>query len=233
MTHHVFVTSLSFVSPHIHRIPSPFATQDSSRLSIGDLMNDMMSIRNDYKLCTKELASMKRDQRSKGSTKTSMQVTKGGEVEDQRKAMFAAILSRGSKEDGALKQPPDPRQALFAAIKSRNVDIDAGSEDDTPESGAEYTPGIHRLQKFLIHSKSILYIANEDLDAAIRACKVSSFDVNLCAGNLRSVSCTVHIPTNTGSCTVLRRGRWRAIRRVIIAGAIQFCSITREWCEEI
>jgi hypothetical protein len=203
--------------------------QDSSRLSIGDLMSDMISIRNDYKLCTKELASMKHDQRSKGLTKTSMKVTKGGEVEDPRKAMFAAILSRGSKEDGALKQPPDPRQALFAAIKSRQVDKDDGSDDDSSESGAEYTPGVHRLQKFLTHSKLILSIANEDLDAAIRACKVSSFDVNPRAGNLRSVSCTVHIPTNIGSCTILWRGRWRAIRRVVIAGAIQFCSFPREW----
>jgi hypothetical protein len=158
-----------------------------------------------------------------------MKVTKGGEVEDPRKAMFAAILSRGSKEDGALKQPPDPRQALFAAIKSRQVDKDDGSDDDSSESGAEYTPGVHRLQKFLTHSKSILSIANEDLDAAIRACKVSSFDVNPRAGNLRSVSCTVHIPTNIGSCTILWRGRWRAIRRVVIAGAIQFCSFPREW----
>ena len=132
-------------------------------------MNDMISLRNDYKLCEKELASMKSDQRPKGLPRsTSSKVTKGSELVDPRKALFAAILSRGPKEDDALNQPP-----LFSAIKNRRLDNDERNDDDSPETDVEYSPGVYRLQKFLIHSKSILSIADEDLNAAIRACKVS------------------------------------------------------------
>lgn len=155
--------------------------QDSSRLSIGDLMNDMISLRNDYKLCTKELSSMKRDQRSKGLTKTST-IAKGNEVEDPRKALFAAIASRGSKEDDTLKPSPGPRKALFAAIKKK-VDNDDESNDDSSDPGVSYTPGVHRLQRFLIHSKSTLSIADQDLDSAIRACKVSWGVFHPCASH--------------------------------------------------
>ncbi len=153
--------------------------QDSSRLSIGDLMNDMISLRNDYKLCTKELSSMKRDQRSKGLTKTST-IAKGNDVEDPRKALFAAISSRGSKDDDTLEQSPGPRKALFTAITKKKVDNDEEMDDDTSVPGVAYTPGVHRLQRFLIHSKTILSIADEDLDSAIRACKVSWGVVNPC-----------------------------------------------------
>lgn len=137
-------------------------------------MNDIISLRNDFKLCTNELSKMKRDQRLKVLPKKSTKVANGSEADDPRKALFSAILSRGSKEDDKVKQPPDPRKALFAAISKRKADSNEESDDDTADTGVEYTPGVHRLQKFLIHSKSILSIANDDLDSAIRACKVSS-----------------------------------------------------------
>lgn len=148
-------------------------------------MNDMISLRNDYKLCTKELSSMRRDQRPKRLTKSSTKVAAGGEVNDPRKALFAAILSRGLKEDDTINHPPDTRKALFAAITKRKVDNDEESDDDSQETGVQYSSGVQRLQKFLIHSKSILSIADDDLDSAIRACKVSCYSgVNACASYL-------------------------------------------------
>lgn len=136
-------------------------------------MNDIISLRDDFKLCTNELSKMKRDQRLQVLPKTSTKAANGSERDDPRKALFSAILSR-SEEGDKLKLPPDPRKALFAAITKRKADNDDESDDDTADPGVEYTPGVHRLQKFLIHSKSILSIANDDLDSAIRACKVNS-----------------------------------------------------------
>ena len=86
---------------------------------------------------------MKSDQCSKGLTKTSTKIAKGSEVEDPRKALFAAISSRGSREDDKLKQPPDPRKALFAAITKKKVDNNEKSDDDTSDPGVAFTPGVH------------------------------------------------------------------------------------------
>lgn len=168
--------------------------QDSSRLSIGDLMNDMISLRDVYKLCTKELSSMKRDQRSKGLTTTSTKISKENEVEDPRKALFAAISSRSSKEDDKMKQPPDQRKALFAAIIKKKMD-NKESDDDTSDAGVAFTPGVHRLQRFLIHSKSILSSADAKLDLAVEACKVGWAVVTCCANHNIGYA-TTHIHTS-------------------------------------
>jgi len=148
--------------------------QDSSRLLIGDLLGDMNTLRKDYKLCKTELASMKRDQSKKkaSSMPKKANVDEGG---DPRKALFAAIQSRGSaKEDDSPKQEEssDPRQALFAAIKKKGEATKDDSSPTSSSSNVKYTPGVHRLSKFLIHSKSILCRAERDQDEAIRACKV-------------------------------------------------------------
>ena len=94
------------------------------------------------------------------------------------------LPSCGLKEDDTINHPPDTRKALFAAITKRKVDNDEESDDDSQETGVQYSSGVQRLQKFLIHSKSILSIADDDLDSAIRACKVSYSGVNACASYL-------------------------------------------------
>ena len=152
-------------------------SQDSSRLLIGDLLGDMNTLRNDYKLCKTELASMKRDQSSKRVTRSmSKKIKDESDVGDPRKALFAAIQSRGSSaKDDASPTPEtsDPRQALFAAIKNKKKDESTDKDCTTQESSnVKYTPGVHRLSKFLIQSKSMLSRAEKDQDAAIRACKV-------------------------------------------------------------
>ena len=119
---------------------------------------------------------MKRDQ-SKKKTSSMPKKAHVDEVGDPRKTLFAAIQSRGSaKEDESPKQEEssDPRQALFAAIKKKG---EATKDNSSPTSSSssssvKYTPGVHRLSKFLIHSKSILCRAERDQDEAIRACKV-------------------------------------------------------------
>jgi hypothetical protein len=145
---------------------SEFPTiQDSCRLSIGDLMNNLTLLRNDYKLCKSELTSMKRDQSSKRITR-SMSKKIENEIsinDDPRGALFAAIKSRSSKN-----QDDDPRNALFAAIKNKQIPQSADTDEESPS----YTPGVHRLQIFLNESKSTLALAEKDQDAAIRACKV-------------------------------------------------------------
>jgi len=152
--------------------------QDSSRLLIGDLIGEMTTLRNDYKLCKTELTSMKRDQSSKRVTRSmTKKIIDESEVGDPRKAMFAAIQARKAKHDSPQLEPPvsaDPRQALFAAITSKKNSATATSDnnDDSPASSdVKYSPGVHRLQKFLSHSKTILSLAERDQDAAIRACK--------------------------------------------------------------
>lgn len=119
---------------------------------------------------------MKRDQSSKRVTRSMSKTIKDeGEVDDPRKALFAAIQSRGDPEKKKdVSPPPDPRQALFAAIKNKNKEGGATSDKDgdTLPSDVTYTPGVHRLQKFLNHSKTALSLAERDQDAATRACKV-------------------------------------------------------------
>ena len=105
---------------------------------------------------------MKRDQSSKRVTRSmSKKIKDESDVGDPRKALFAAI------------QTSDPRQALFAAIKNKKKDESTDKDCTTQESSnVKYTPGVHRLSKFLIQSKSMLSRAEKDQDAAIRACKV-------------------------------------------------------------
>ena len=146
---------------------------------IGDLLGDMNTLRSDYKLCKNELASMKRDQSSKRVTRSmSKKIKDESEVADPRKALFAAIQSRGAVEEAETSKEKennsDPRQALFSAIKNQKKKDETTERDndvDSPTS-VKYTPGVHRLSKFLIHSKSILCSAEKDQEAAIRACKV-------------------------------------------------------------
>jgi hypothetical protein len=130
----------------------------------------MNSLRKDYNLCKTELTKMKNDQSSKRVTRSmATKITDDSEVEDPRKALFAAIKARAPKEASA--PPTDPRQALFAAIKSRKQDTSVAN-DETNDSNTEYSPGVQRLQDFINHSKAILSLAESDQDAAIRACKV-------------------------------------------------------------
>jgi hypothetical protein len=135
-------------------------------------MNDMNSLRNNYKLCKSELTTMKRDQSSNGLTR-SMSKKVSDKVDDPRTALFAAIQSRGSKKNGESPSSiSDPRQALFAAIKNKKSANNTETHGDSPASDVQYSPGVHRLQRFLNDSKSILSLAEKDQDAAIRACKV-------------------------------------------------------------
>jgi len=152
--------------------------QDSSRLLIGDLIGDMEAFRKDYKLCKTELTSMKRDQSSKrvtrSMTKKIKEESSSGEVNDPRNAMFAAIKAQGvSKEKSDPSKPAessDPMQALFGAIKSRNKSsTTTDTSGDSPP--VKYSPGVLRLEEFLTHSKTILSFAEQDQDAATRACK--------------------------------------------------------------
>lgn len=102
---------------------------------------------------------MKRDQSSKRVTRSmSKKIKDESDVGDPRKA---------------LPETSDPRQALFAAIKNKKKDESTDKDCTTQESSnVKYTPGVHRLSKFLIQSKSMLSRAEKDQDAAIRACKV-------------------------------------------------------------
>lgn len=139
-------------------------------------MSDVNTLRNNYKLCKTELTSMKRDQSSKRVTRSmSKKIDEESKVaDDPRKALFAAIQSRGSKKEDESSPSSDPRQALFDAIKNqkKGEPTNAGDGCSSPTSDVKYTPGVHRLQKFLIHSKAILAAAEKDQDAAVRACKV-------------------------------------------------------------
>lgn len=129
----------------------------------------MNSLRKDCNLCKTELTKLKNDQSSKRVTRSMpRKINNESEVDDPRRALFAAIKSRVPKEEAS---PPDPRQALFAAIKSRKENA-SGDLDGTNEPNIEYTPGVQRLQDFLSHSKTVLSLADADQDAAIRACKV-------------------------------------------------------------
>ncbi|EJK47036.1 hypothetical protein THAOC_34273 [Thalassiosira oceanica] len=163
--------------------------QESCRLSINDLKSDLNTLRNDYKLCKAELSSLKRDQSSKKKSASSLPKKAKDQGEagpDPRKALFAAIKSRGSQADAKPKAPPDPRQALFAAIKSKKDNTNA--QEESIESNITYTPGVGKLQSFVDHSKSVLSFTEQDQDAAVRACKVSS---PLC-GNKVSIFSFLH-----------------------------------------
>ena len=113
---------------------------------------------------------MKNDQSSKRVTRSmAKKIEKESEVEDPRKALFAAIKARATKESEDVSQV-DPRQALFAAIKSRKQSDELDDSNDVDNT--EYSRGVERLQDFLNHSKAVLSLADRDQDEAIRACKV-------------------------------------------------------------
>ena len=139
-------------------------------------MNEFNSLRNGYKLCKSELTSMKHDQSSKRLTRsTSKKIADENRVDNPRTALFAAIQSQGSKKNAPSSN--DPRQALFAAIKNKNNAETAETDEDSPASDVQYSPGVNRLQKFLNYSKSILSLAEKDQDVAVRACKVRKMTV--------------------------------------------------------
>ena len=130
----------------------------------------MNSLRKDYNLCKSELTKMKNDQSSKRVTRSmAKKINDESEVEDPRKALFAAIKARVPKETEEGTSV-DPRQVLFAAIKNRKQETSEGN-NETDASNTDYTPGVQRLQDFLNHSKTVLSLADSDQDAAIRACK--------------------------------------------------------------
>jgi hypothetical protein len=133
----------------------------------------MKTLHNDYNLCKTELTKMKNDQSSKRVTRSmAKKIDKESEVEDPRKALFAAIKARAPKETNEeAPKPMDPRQALFAAIKNRK-NQDENDDDGSPPSNVEYSKGVQRLQEFVNHSKTVLSLADRDKDAAVRACKV-------------------------------------------------------------
>ena len=139
----------------------------------------MTTLRKDYQLCKTELTKMKNDQSSKRVTRSMAKKIKDQcEVEDPRKALFAAIKSRGAQErDDSTKseENTDPRQALFAAIKSRNKQEVSNEESISSPSNVEYSRGVRRLEDFLDHARTVLSLAEQDQDAAIRACKVFFF----------------------------------------------------------
>merc|ERR1712194_181209 len=143
--------------------------QDSSRLSMGDLMGNMKTLQNDYKLCKTELTGMKRDQSSKRVTRSMTKTMKNeSDQGDARQAMFAAIKSRGAPSP----ENSDPRQALFTAIQKKGSAVpDNTNGDSSATPKIKDSPGVHRLQQYLTHSKTILSLAERDQDAAIRACK--------------------------------------------------------------
>jgi len=150
--------------------------QDSSRLSIGDLMGDMRTLQKNYKLCKTELTSMKQDQSSKRVTRSMSKQIKDESVVDPRNAMFAAIKSRGgSKGKNDSPKPAesgDSRKALLGAILNKKKGAMADTDgDSSPSSDVKHSPGVHRLQDFLTHSKTMISLAEQDQDAAIRACK--------------------------------------------------------------
>ena len=148
-------------------------------MSIGDLVSDMATLRKNYQLCKTELTKMKSDQSSKRVTRSmAKKIEDESEPEDPRKAMFAAIKARNSQENDEPKKSPvtdDPRQALFAAIQNIKKKESSDDEEGDASSNVELSRGVHKLQKFLNHSKTVLSLAEQDLDAAIRACKVSRF----------------------------------------------------------
>ena len=78
------------------------------------------------------------------------------------------------REEEEPPKPADTRQAMFAAIKNQKKGVPESIDKDSDSSTVKYTPGVHRLQKFLDQSKTTLSLAERDQDAAIRACKVSS-----------------------------------------------------------
>ena len=119
---------------------------------------------------------MKQDQYSKRLTRsTTKKIADENKVNDPRTALFAAIQSQGSKKNAPSSN--DPRQALFAAIKNKNNAETAETDEDSPASDVQYSPGVNRLQKFLNYSKSILSLAEKDQDVAVRACKVRKMTV--------------------------------------------------------
>ena len=121
--------------------------QESSRLSIGDLISEMNSLRKDYNLCKTELTKMKNDQSSKRVTRSmAKKINNESEAEDPRKALFAAITARATKKE---EPAADPRQALFAAIKSRKQESAEDNNESIDTADTEYTPGVKRLQDFL------------------------------------------------------------------------------------
>ena len=163
---HVIISKPRLISFDCH-------CQESSRLSIGDLMSEMNSLRKDYNLCKTELTKMKNDQSSKRVTRSmAKKINNESKAEDPRKALFAAITARASKKE---EPAADPRQALFAAIKSRKQEQAEDTDESNDTADTEYTPGVKRLQDFLHQSKTVISLADSDQDAAIRACTVCHF----------------------------------------------------------
>ena len=139
-------------------------------MSINDLSGDVNTLRKNYQLCKTELNSMKKDQAPKPAKGT--QKKDEDEAVDPRKALFAAIQSRGTDGDESSSKPApvDPRQALFAAIKNKGAET---SNTSPPSSNVKYSRGVKRLESFIWKAEASLSLTERDQGAAIRACKVS------------------------------------------------------------
>ena len=131
-------------------------------------------------------------------------------------------------------------QALFGAIKDRKKGPSTSNNGDSPPpSDVKYSPGVHRLEIFLTHSKTILSFAGQDQDAAIRACKVCQtimffitmlFRWNLILVLILCFMCD-HIMAGSGG--ILWRGRRRTFCRTTVASSPWLCFVYRKRSQEI
>ena len=149
---------------------------------------------------------MKKDQAPKPAKVT--QKKDEDDLVDPRKALFAAIQSRGSDGDESSSKPApvDPRQALFAAIKNKGAEA---SNSSAPTSNVKYSRGVKRLESFIWKAEASLSLTERDQGAAIRACKVS------CDFSVKTTCIMRFLRTNSnlffsyqGSCGILWRGGW-------------------------
>ncbi len=167
---------------------------------------------------------MKKDQTPKPAKGTQRKKIEG-EAADPRKALFAAIQSRGTNDDDSSPKPTpvDPRQALFAAIKNKGADASTAS---TPGANVKYSRGVKRLESFIWKAEASLSLTERDQSAALRACKVSMVILYIRIDNIgfrRTHTSNFVIFLLQGSCGLLWRGRRREICLGIAANFISFC----------
>ena len=167
---------------------------------------------------------MKKDQTPKPAKGTQKKKIEA-EAADPRKALFAAIQSRGTNDDGSSPEPApvDPRQALFAALKNKGADA---STTNTPGANVKYSRGVKRLESFIWKAEASLSLTERDQSAALRACKVSMVIFCMRTDNM-GFRCTYTLYylffLLQGSCCVLWRGRRREICLGIAANFISLC----------
>ena len=142
----------------------------ASRILLSDLIGEVKSLRVGLNKSKAELTKMKTEQSDKRVTRSmanNFAGVSGGD--DPRKSLLSAIKGNRPPDNSKKNEEPatgNPRNMLLAAIKSKG-----GEGNKDKQLPQKSSPGVVRLEKFIVESNKNLTDLEKRKDDTVRVCK--------------------------------------------------------------